>query len=198
MILSNRGIKEALKSGAIEIDPPPEDGHYDTSSVDLMLDDDFQMWDKTRCSQQGVEIVINLAAQKFTETAENYLINAPLDNAGCLTIPPYHSYPWHFLGQTRSRIVLNREHRIAARVEGKSSLARLGLIVHLTAPIIHSGFRGHIALELINFGPFTIKLVPYKTRICQLVFERLESDAEGDPTTTFMDQTRPGGTHEGL
>ena len=159
-----------------------------------MLGDDFQMWDQTRLDQAGVEIVLNLAEQKFPDTAKNYLINAPLHD-GCLTIPPYRSYPWHFLGQTRSRVALNREHKIAARVEGKSSLARLGLIVHLTAPVIHCGFRGHIALELINFGPFSIKLVPHKTRICQLVFERLETESEGEPTTTFMDQTRPGGTH---
>ena len=194
MILSNKGIKEALDGGEIVIDPPPEDNHYDTSSVDLMLGDDFQMWDKSRLDQKGVDIVLNLAEQQFPETAKNYLVNAPVQD-GCLTIPPYREHPWHFLGQTRSRIALNREHRIAARVEGKSSLARLGLIVHLTAPVIHCGFRGHIALELINFGPFSIKLVPNRTRICQLVFERVETEVVGEPTTTFMDQRRPGGTH---
>ncbi len=195
MILSDQGIKEALKNGAITIDPPPKDDHYDPSSVDLLLGDDFQMWDRNRLAQEGAEITLNLALQKFPETVKNYLIDAPVLD-GCLTIPPYSKHPWHFLCQTRSRVVLHREHRIAARVEGKSSLARLGLLVHLTAPTIHTTFRGNIALEIVNFGPFSIKLVPHKTRICQIIFERVETEAGQELGSSFQDQTRPGGTHE--
>ncbi len=195
MILSDLGIKEALKNGAIKIDPPLEDDHFDPSSLDLLLGDDFQMWDKKRLGQGGAEITLNLALQKFPETAENYLLNAPLSTDGCLIIPPYSEHPWHFLCQTRSRIRLDREHRIAARVEGKSSLARLGLLVHLTAPTVHTTFRGRITLEVVNLGPFHIKLVPHQTRICSIIFERVETEAAADLASSFQDQIRPGGTH---
>lgn len=194
MILSDQGIKEALKNGEIVIDPPPEDNHYDPSSVDLLLGDDFKMWDQSRLGQKGVDITLDLSEQKFTDTVKNYLVDAPIHD-GCLTIPPYSKHPWHFLCQTRSRVALKREHKIAARVEGKSSLARLGLLVHLTAPTIHTTFRGRITLEVVNLGPFSIKLVPYKTRICQVIFEYVESEAAKELGSTFMDQVRPGGTH---
>ncbi len=194
MILSDQGIKDALSSGAIIIDPAPEDDHYDPSSVDLMLGEDFQMWDQSRLGQAGSEITLDLALQKFNETVKNYLVDAPLIN-GCLVIPPYHKHPWHFLAQTRSRINLKREHKIAARVEGKSSLARLGLIVHLTAPTVHSSFTGRITLEMVNLGPFSIKLVPRKTRICCIIFERVESEAAHELKSSFQGQIRPGGTH---
>ena len=68
-------------------------------------------------------------------------------------------------------INLVSHHRIAARVEGKSSLARLGLGVHITAPTIHAGFDGHIRLEMFNHGKIPIRLRA-GMRICQLVFEQ--------------------------
>jgi dCTP deaminase len=180
--------------GAIVIDPPPEDEHYDPSSLDLLLGEDFQMWDRHRLSQKGAEITLDLALHAFPETAINYLQDAPLQD-GCLIIPPYAKHPWHFLCQTRSRIVLRREHRIAARVEGKSSLARLGLMVHLTAPTVHTTFGGRITLEVINLGPFSLRLVPHRTRICQIIFERVETEAAKELSSSFQGQTRPGGTH---
>jgi dCTP deaminase len=63
------------------------------------------------------------------------------------------------------------DSRLAARVEGKSSLARLGLGVHITAPTIHAGFEGQIRLELINHGRLPITVKP-GMRICQLIFEQ--------------------------
>lgn len=194
MVLSDEGIKDALARGAIVIDPPPEDEHYDPSSLDLLLGEDFQMWDRSRLSQKGAEITLDLALQAFPETAINYLQDAPLVD-GCLIIPPCSKHPWHFLCQTRSRIVLRREHRIAARVEGKSSLARLGVMVHLTAPTVHTTFGGRITLEVINLGPFNLRLVPHKTRICQIIFERVETEAGRELGSSFQGQTRPGGTH---
>jgi dCTP deaminase len=59
---------------------------------------------------------------------------------------------------------------LAARVEGKSGLSRIGLGVHVTAPIIHTGFSDTIQLEIINHGPMLIRLRP-GLPICQLVFE---------------------------
>ena len=74
------------------------------------------------------------------------------------------------LGRTKEVVKLPPTSRVAARVEGKSSLARLGLIVHFTAPTIHSGFNNSIRLEIMNHGPLPVRLRA-GMRICQLIFE---------------------------
>jgi dCTP deaminase len=86
------------------------------------------------------------------------------------------------LGWTVEKIKLPHRARIAARVEGKSSLARLGLGVHVTAPTIHAGFgydanepqgKGNpIQLEIWNIGDYAIRLIP-GLAICQLIFEEV-------------------------
>src|SRR5262249_51789069 len=75
------------------------------------------------------------------------------------------------LAWTTEYISLRPASRVAARIEGKSSLARLGLAVHMTAPTIHAGFDGHIRLEIVNHGPLPIRLRP-GMRLCQLIFEQ--------------------------
>ena len=89
------------------------------------------------------------------------------------------------LGWTIEKIQLPHTSRIAARVEGKSSLARIGIGVHVTAPTIHAGFGyrpndpnfpgNPIQLEIWNTGPFRIRLVK-GLRICQLIFEEVHLD----------------------
>jgi dCTP deaminase len=66
-------------------------------------------------------------------------------------------------------------------------------MVHLTAPTIHAGFDGFITLEVINHGPFDLKLVPHKTVMCQYIFERLEQAPGKKITTAFQGQTTPTG-----
>ena len=78
--------------------------------------------------------------------------------------------------------------RLAARVEGRSSYARLGLVVHMTAPTIHAGFSGHIVLEMMNFGPFPLKIDPGRTLLCQLIFEELGDDPDTTLNTHFQGQ----------
>jgi dCTP deaminase len=80
----------------------------------------------------------------------------------------------------------------SARVEGKSSLARCGIIVHFTAPTIHAGFKGPITLEIINFGPIDFMLYP-NMPFCQLIIE----EVCGIPTQApnqFSGQVTPAGT----
>ena len=80
---------------------------------------------------------------------------------------------------------------LAARIEGKSSYARCGLLVHFTAPTIHAGFDGTITLELYNLGPLSISLYP-RTPICQLIIEAVK----GIPfrnDSQFQGQVAPGG-----
>jgi dCTP deaminase len=86
-------------------------------------------------------------------------------------------------------VYLPRKNKLAARVEGRRTLARLGLSVHLTAPTIHAGFSGRIALEIYNAGIHVLKLSPGKLHICQLIFERLERVPRlGKPNTTWQGQ----------
>jgi dCTP deaminase len=74
------------------------------------------------------------------------------------------------LAWTEETVHLPPQSRVAARVEGKSSLARLGVGIHVTAPIIHAGFDGQIQLEICNHSGLSVTLVP-GLRVCQLVFE---------------------------
>ena len=80
------------------------------------------------------------------------------------------------LARTQERIELpfleGADRSLAARVEGKSSYARCGLLVHFTAPTIHAGFEGTLTLEIMNFGPYSIALRP-QMPICQLIIEEV-------------------------
>jgi len=193
MILSNDGIKRALEQGALEISPSPSDTQYTTSAIDLFLGDDFRVWDESKLNVQGIQIQLDLSEQDFGKTSDAFLVPVKKNNDGSVIFPPFRVHPWHMLAITRERVHLNRDHKLAARVEGRSSLARIGIVVHLTAPTIHAGFNGRIALEMINFSPFYLKMVPNKTRICQLIVERLETEPTLDIATAFQGQTKPSG-----
>jgi dCTP deaminase len=102
------------------------------------------------------------------------------------------------LGWTIEKVQLPRESRLAARVEGKSSLARIGIGVHITAPTIHAGFGfragepsfegNSIQLEIWNFGPFNVRLTKAMP-ICQLIFE----EVHGTPLRGYEGQFRVQG-----
>lgn len=196
MILSNEGIKRAIKDKEIEIDPLPAEDQYTSSALDLFVGGDFQYWDEATLKLPGHKHVLNLAEQSFNLTAGAFLKPAKLENDGSYIFPPYAHSPVHILAMTRERIDLKINSKIAARVEGRSSLARLGLLVHLTAPTIHAGFVGKITLEMINHGPFFLQIFPNKARLCQLIFERLESSPEGDIKTDFKGQMKPSGSRQ--
>jgi dCTP deaminase len=193
MILSDDGFKKALEQGLLEISPAPADTQYTTSAVDLHLGEEFNVWDESKLNIKGFKAELNLAEQSFNETAKAYLVPLKKQDDGSVIFPPYRVHPWHMLTVTRERVHLKRESKLAARVEGRSSLARIGIIVHLTAPTIHAGFSGKIALEMINFSPFYLKMVPNKTLICQLIVEMLASDPTTQINTKFQGQTLPSG-----
>jgi dCTP deaminase len=189
LILSDDEIRDALTSGDIVVDPNPMADQYTTSAVDLFLGDQFSRWDYDRLGVKGVQTVLDLSEQEFARTAKAYLIDCAREPDGSLIVPP----EGFVIGITRERVLLRKTARIAARVEGRSSLARIGVLVHLTAPTIHAGFEGNIALEIKNLSPFTLKLVPYRTRICQLIFERLGKEPAGPIATDFQGQALPSG-----
>jgi dCTP deaminase len=194
MILSDQGIKAALEQGQIEITPHPDEDLYTTSAVDLTLGDQFQAWNDEILGVRGTRHELNLEQHQYQLTSRAYIRTLPLENDGTFVFPPFNHLPSHILAKTHQKIHLKPGARLAARVEGRSSLARLGVIVHLTAPTIHAGFNGTITLEMINHGPFWLRMTPRKTRICQLIFERLETEPGGEIATQFQGQNTPSGT----
>jgi deoxycytidine triphosphate deaminase len=104
MILSDSGIRQALKNGDLEIDPSPAEDQYTTSAVDLFLGTDFRVWDCARLDVPGVRVELNLAEQQFQRTAAAYLMAAARDPDGSLVLGPYASTP--LLGITRERVHL--------------------------------------------------------------------------------------------
>lgn len=166
MILTDREIQIALEHGSIIIEPHPEERAYSSTSVDLTLDPVLSAF---RDPRKGVNVCIDPSSEGYNH--DDVLAEITRQ----LTIDTDKGYEFHpgklILAWSREYIKLFPHSRVAARVEGKSSLARLGIGVHITAPTIHAGFDGQIRLEMINHGSVPVKLTP-GMRICQLIFEQ--------------------------
>jgi dCTP deaminase len=177
MILTDREIRIALREKQVTIDPEPDlSVAIASTTLDLTLSRTFKEWPGTK----GIAFRPGADGYRYSEIAK-LQIAAP-DG-------PYNLRPGRFvLGWTAEKITLPYTSRLAARVEGKSSLARLGIIVHATAPVIHSGFRGPIQLELCNLGPNEVILDP-GMYVCQLVFEITAGTPERGYSGVFQDQS---------
>ncbi len=186
MILTDREIKIYLQRHLITIDPvPDEDIAYQSTAVDLTLDQTISIF-KSIPSTPGVRQITEVDPHdpNFNSDA---VIKALTDSK---EIDQTDGYPLNpdilILGWTKEYIDL-KESRIAARVEGKSSLARLGLSIHLTAQSIHAGFQGRIRLEIINHGHYPI-ILRRDMRICQLIFEQTFGTPDKDYKGQFFGQ----------
>src|SRR5690554_3497304 len=159
MLLSDRDITAELASGRIALDPQAPD-MIQPSSVDVRLDRFFRLFDNHK--------------YPYIDPAEDqpdltHLVEVDPDEAFIL-------HPGEFvLGSTYEQITLPDD--VAARLEGKSSLGRLGLLTHSTAGFIDPGFSGHVTLELSNVATLPIKLWP-GMKIGQLCFFQLSSASE--------------------
>jgi dCTP deaminase len=159
MLLSDRDIREQLESGRVGLDPL-DYGMIQPSSIDVRLDKYFRLFDNHK-----------------------YPFIDPREDQSELTRlveiqdgEPFILHPGEFvLGSTYELVTLPDD--IAARLEGKSSLGRLGLLTHSTAGFVDPGFSGHVTLELSNVATLPIKLWP-GMKIGQLCFIRLTSPAE--------------------
>lgn len=172
MILTDREIWISLDRRLITIEPRPNEMAFTSSAVDLTLDP--LIW-IVRESTPALENTIDPRAERFNaEQVMRGLSNEKTISArtGFPLFPQKLALAW-----TREYIEMRTETRLAARVEGKSSLARLGLVVHMTAPTIHAGFEGRIRLEMMNHGAVPIRLWP-GMRVCQLIFETTLGTAE--------------------
>lgn len=159
MVLSDHSIKEQLLTGRIRIEPvDPED--IQPSSVDLHLDERFQVFRNSRYpyidpsrEQAGLMELVEASAEE-----------------------PFVLHPGEFvLGTTIERIVLPDD--IVARLEGKSSLGRLGLLIHSTAGYVDPGWDGHLTLELSNVANLPIVLMPGMA-IGQISFSQMSTPVD--------------------
>lgn len=178
MVLTDREIVAALRCKQIVISPPPNDDALSPTAIDLRLGNSFSVWDKN----PGVII---------RPGAKDYSYSKLLKFQNTVTSDTFTFAPQMLiLAWTFETVDIPVCSRLAARVEGKSSLARLGVGVHITAPTIHSGFRGRVQLEMYNFGPHEI-ILDAGMRICQLIFEQTLGVPEQGYGGVFLDQ-KPG------
>ena len=159
MLLSDRDIRKEIESGRVGIEPF-ESGMVQPSSVDVRIDRYFRVFENHRYPH----------IDPAEEQAELTRLVEP-DGAD-----PFILHPGEFVLASTYEVVTLPDD-VAARLEGKSSLGRLGLLTHSTAGFIDAGFSGHVTLELSNMATLPIKLWP-GMKIGQLCFFRLSSPAE--------------------
>ena len=159
MLLSDRDIRAEIAAERLGLDPYDPD-LVQPSSVDVRLDNMFRVFNNTRYTH-------------IDPSKQQDELTAMVEPAGD---EPFILHPGEFvLGSTWEVVTLPDD--LAGRLEGKSSLGRLGLLTHSTAGFIDPGFTGHITLELSNVATLPIKLWP-GMKIGQLCLFRLSSPAE--------------------
>jgi len=159
MILSDRTIRQELLAGRIVIEPLG-DGCIQPSSVDLHVDRYFRLF-----RNHTIQVIdVKQEQEDLTELVE-------IPNGEALIL-----HPGEFvLGSTAERVALPDD--LVARLEGKSSLGRLGLLIHSTAGFVDAGWDGHLTLELSNVSNLPITLYP-GMKIGQISFLRMTTPAE--------------------
>ena len=159
MLLSDRDIKAEISAGRVKVEPF-DGAMIQPSSVDVRLDRFFRVFENHKYSVIDPSIEqSDLTREVAVEANEEFIL-----------------HPGEFvLASTYEVITLPDD--IAGRLEGKSSLGRLGLLTHSTAGFIDPGFSGHITLELSNVANLPVKLFP-GMKIGQLCLIKLSSPAE--------------------
>lgn len=188
MILSNTEILGAIKAGHLVIgdltgDENPGMEPFNTSSVDLRLSEEIS---KPRKGPVAFDLRNPGLPQYLKSNSDPFTITSN---------QPYSLDPGEFLiAQTQEYVdfpILADKPKLAARVEGRSGIARCGILVHFTAPTIHAGFYGTITLEITNLSPMSFLLF-LGMKICQLIVEEVFGEIVLTPGQ-FRGQTTPTG-----
>jgi dCTP deaminase len=198
MILSDREVRAARQRRSIWVSdcPPASSKRWSSTTLDLTLAAELRPW--LPQGGAGAEVIIDPSLPEFNS---NQLIAERTQPVSCdgegYVIQPRTLV----LGWTREKIKLPNDSRIGARVEGKSSLARIGIGIHVTAPTIHPGFGekledpeflgSEIRLEIWNIGPLQVRL-KMGMPICQIVFEEVHGIPEGPYVGQFAIQGPSG------
>jgi len=177
VLLSDRDIRAAIESGRVRVEPF-DPSMVQPSSVDVRIDRYFRVFENHRYPHIDPAV----------EQAELTRLVEPDGEE------PFILHPGEFVLASTYEVVTLPDD-VSARLEGKSSLGRLGLLTHSTAGFIDAGFSGHVTLELSNVATLPIKLWP-GMKIGQLCFFRLSSPAEapygsGAQGSRYQDQRGP-------
>lgn len=164
MVLSDRDIKKYIQEGKIKVNPFPDfTKQLGPCSLDLHLGNVFKIFKPSDYPYLDLKRNID-----FNNLMEEILIK---DDA------PFILNPGSFvLTTTKEDFSLSND--ILARLDGRSSLARIGVVVHLTAARFDPGWQGKAVMELGNLGTMPVVLYAGVTRICSLTFEKLSSPSE--------------------
>lgn len=162
MVLSDRDIKKALAIGRIKISPKPDlKTQLGSCSVDLRLGKKFRIFNHSKLA----------FIDPYNLKADGMMTEVTVKNN-----EPFILQPGDFvLATTIEKLTLPDD--LLGRLEGRSSLGRLGIVVHSTASVFDAGWRGMIVMELGNLGRMPVALYP-GMRVCALTFEELTSPAE--------------------
>jgi dCTP deaminase len=160
VILSDRDVRARLARGDIKIVPEPDpEIQIQPASIDLRLGYDFQTFNYTQqalidpADPSSFEQLTNLI---HLQEGERFIV-----------------HPGEFvLATTLEHVEIPDD--LVARLEGRSSIGRLGIVIHSTAGYIDPGFKGRITLEISNLGRIAVALYP-GMRICQIAFEEMSS-----------------------
>lgn len=184
MILTDIELKAEIEAGRLQFDPAlvlegprPQ---LQTSTIDLRLGNGIREF---KCPVAGVSIAVDPGDTQFDidQIVAEYTIATTIADGEYYDLLPGVPLLAHTLELVRMPA------HLSGRVEGRSSLARLGLTVHNTAPYIHPGYSDYITLELFQHGTLPFRLRP-GLRICQLIVERVGSP----PLEPYPGQYRQG------
>ncbi len=189
MYLSDRELREAIKNNSLIVDPV---GKIGPSSIDIHLDvvEEAQVWDIEKVREHNQdhghnERELRVSRIRYGTISEDYLKLPPHESKANdsdkvfrrdqeIVLRPLGFVLW----QTKERIGTPLENpEFICFIDGKSTRAWTGLVVHLTAPTIHAGWNGHVTLEMANLGPFDIVLFQGDA-VAQLTVARLTSCPE--------------------
>lgn len=166
MVLSDVHIRSEITEKRLVFDPPIDfqSDRIDRSAVDLLLHEELIILPKDTVAEVIVNpsVIANSTMDILVRYGKQHILT---------TNGPYQLMPHHLIiGKTLEYIQLPRH--LAARIEGKSTLARFGLSVHVTAPTVIAGFEGRLYLEINNIGPFPV-LLTTGMKIAQLILEHV-------------------------
>jgi len=175
-VLNDKKLEEYLSEKKIKITPAPRELQIQPASIDLRLDNKYMTFNTTQCD------VIDTRRNQHYGSYHTFSENVPL------VLHPHQ----FVLCQTLERVCVPSD--LLARVEGRSSVGRLGVTIHVTAGFIDPGFEGNITLEVVNLGNLPVVLYPFQ-RVCQIVFEEL-TDIASKPygfggRNKYQGQSRP-------
>ena len=159
MILSDRDIKDYIVNGRLSIEPELKEEQFQAAWIDLTLGKEFRTFKTTQSAMVDPKNPEDITEMISVDESKPFIIHPGEFVLG--TVNEYIRFP----------------DDLAGAVDGRSSLGRLGVVVHITSTFVDPGWEGKLVLEITNVGKMPVALYP-GMRICKLVFMTLSSPCE--------------------